>query len=792
MITDGQVKKLFKLLSRGETLADAARKTGMDEKTARKYRNHGKLPSQMKKPRTYRTREDPFADVWDEVVPFLDREPTLRAITLFRWVQEQYPGRFKEGQRRTFERRVHEWRAAHGPNQEVYFPQEHKPGDLAASDFTHMDNLGVTIGKRPFSHMLYHFVLTYSNWESVTLCYSESFESLSRGFQEAVWEAGGVPARHRSDSLTAAVNNLSNEKLFQRRYRDLMDYYGIAPERINVRKANENGDVESLHGHFKRAVEDALLLRGSRDFDSVEQYVEFIKEIQHRRNAPREKKFREEKAAMRDLPPAKLDCRRRIRGVRVSSSSTIRVLKNVYSVPSRLIGEKVEVVIDADTIDVYYGNKHIQSMPRLPGQGKHAINYRHVIDSLVRKPGAFANYRYQQDLFPSSYFRMAYDRLCEEHRDSVAVRQYLEILRMAAYESEEAVELAIQTALKTGESISAERIAKMIADSQELASPEDVSVDAPDLTEFDSLLPNHDKEVTRDEHDKDSYQSRSEEGRPTGPADDLGSSIDGSVSGTASSHVSGTLPDTGRTSDSGELDTDGVSERTGGAGMPGETREPYCETTATVAATFLQDVGTIRLEATAAADHSAIRESSGWIVSGPSGESACVRETGLGQDALSVCSWGAVDPEGAFDSVHDVQPLGAAAADRQTGLATLELPEASEPLRGADHRRPGLCATESRGDGGPVHAASRTLRAGECALDEQSSVFEMGADLQGCDDDGGRHRPAGAPQRGHRTQRSELSTRDGQACSPEGQPVRLTVLDLSPNPGSLIVAKAEI
>jgi len=335
MITDGQVKKLFKLLSSGKTLATAARMTGMDEKTARKYRNQGKLPSQMKKPRTYRTREDSFAGVWDEVVQILEREPTLRSIALFRWVQEQYPGRFEEKQRRTFERRVHAWRATNGPGQEVYFPQEHRPGDLAASDFTHMDGLGITIGRQPFPHMLYHFVLTYSNWESVTLCYSESFESLSRGFQEALWEVGGVPARHRSDSLTAAVNNLSHEKLFQRRYRDLMDYYGIAPERTNVRKANENGDVESLHGHFKRAVEDALLLRGSRDFDSVEQYMAFLKEIEHRRNAPREKKFREEKAAMRDLPPEKLDCRRYVRGVRVSSASTIRVLKNVYSVPSR-------------------------------------------------------------------------------------------------------------------------------------------------------------------------------------------------------------------------------------------------------------------------------------------------------------------------------------------------------------------------------------------------------------------------------------------------------------------------
>ena len=291
MIKDGQVRKLRRLLDGGEFLTVAAGRTGMDEKTARKYRDVEKLPSELAKPRTWRTRKDPFEEVWPEVLARLEAEPKLRAFALFGWLQEKYEGRFSDSQRRTFERRVRAWRAVRGPNREVIFPQVHAPGDLGASDFTHMDSLGITIGGQPFDHMLYHFTLTYSNWEFVSVCFSESFEAFSRGLQEALWKLGGVPRRHRSDSLSAAVNNLSGDREFHARYRDLMEYYRVDPERINVRKAHENGDVESSHGHWKSLVEQALLLRGSRDFASREEYEGFLEELMGKRNASRSPQF---------------------------------------------------------------------------------------------------------------------------------------------------------------------------------------------------------------------------------------------------------------------------------------------------------------------------------------------------------------------------------------------------------------------------------------------------------------------------------------------------------------------
>jgi hypothetical protein len=229
----------------------------MDEKTARKYRDGQGLPSESPVKRTWRTREDPFAHVWQEVQLRLEAEPRLQAFTLFAWLQDRYPGQFPDTQRRTFERRVRNWRGAYGPARSVMFPQVHHAGDLAASDFTNMNALNITIDGQPFDHLLYHFTLTYSNWESVSVCFSESFEALSRGFQEALWTLGGVPRRHRSDSLSAAVNNLSDDHEFRARYSDLMNYYQIEPQRTNARQAHENGDVESSHGHLKTVIDQA-------------------------------------------------------------------------------------------------------------------------------------------------------------------------------------------------------------------------------------------------------------------------------------------------------------------------------------------------------------------------------------------------------------------------------------------------------------------------------------------------------------------------------------------------------
>ena len=245
-------------------------KAGMDEKTARKYRECGQLPSEIKTDHTWRTRKDPFEGIWDGIKSMLTINPGLEAKTIFEDLQRRYPGRFADGQLRTLQRRIKNWRATEGPPKEIFFAQIHKPGELCQSDYTHMDKLGVTIGGVPFDHLIYHFVLTYSNWETGTVCFSESFESLSQGLQNALWELGGVPQQHRTDCLTSAVNKMSHPEEFTIRYQDLVDYYGITPCKTNPASPNENGDVEQRNYRFKKAVDQALMLRGHRDFKTRE------------------------------------------------------------------------------------------------------------------------------------------------------------------------------------------------------------------------------------------------------------------------------------------------------------------------------------------------------------------------------------------------------------------------------------------------------------------------------------------------------------------------------------------
>lgn len=319
------------------------------------------------------------------------------------------------------------------------FPQVHAAGDLASSDFTSMNDLTVTVQGRPFDHLVYHFVLTHSNWEAVTVCASESFEALADGLQNALWELGGVPRRHRSDSLSAAVNNLSAKREFRTRYRDLLGHYGIAGDRINVRQPHENGDNESAHGHLNAAVDQALLVRGSRDFTGRQEYVAFLNAVVAARNAGRGPRVADECAALRPLPPQRLDSRLRV-SCRVDSSSLIHIHRNTYSVHSRLIGQTVEASRSADRVEVWYADRLVDTLPRLVGRDRHAVNYRHVIDSLVRKPGAFAHYRYREDVFPTSRFRMAYDRLCDGPGERAGAKESLRILRHAARDGEAAVD----------------------------------------------------------------------------------------------------------------------------------------------------------------------------------------------------------------------------------------------------------------------------------------------------------------------------------------------------------------
>ena len=312
MVTDNQVRMLMKLIQTEKTYAISAAKAGMDEKTARRYRRLGKLPSEIKKERTWRTRGDPFAAVWDEIKCKLEINPGLEAKTLFEDLQRRYPGRFFDGQLRTLQRRVKTWRATEGPCKEVYFPQKHHPGNLCQSDFTHMSALGVTINGQRFDHLLYHFVLTYSNWEAGTICFSESFESLSEGLQNALWELGGVPQVHQTDRLTPAVQKTDHPEEFTRRYAGLLSHYGLEGRKSQSGKAHELGDVEQRHYRFKKAVDQALMLRGSRDFADRDEYAAFLRKLFSQLNAGRRERLLEEQKLLRPLPNCRLEACKRL------------------------------------------------------------------------------------------------------------------------------------------------------------------------------------------------------------------------------------------------------------------------------------------------------------------------------------------------------------------------------------------------------------------------------------------------------------------------------------------------
>jgi len=774
MVKDGHVKELRRLLGLGRSLAASARMTLMSEKTARKYRDDERLPSERKTARDYRTRVDPFEEVWDEVQQRLEAEPKLKAKTLFDWLQQDYVGRFSDSTRRTFERRVAKWRSLHGPGKAVFFSQIHHPGTLAASDFTVCNELRVTIAGARFDHTLYHCVLTYSNVESVSLCFSESFEALSAGIQKAFWEFGGVPQRHRSDSLAAAVRNHSSRKTLTDRYATLMQHYDCEAERTNARCANENGDVESANGHIKDRLDQALLLRGSREFSSREEYMSFVEQIISRANANRQQRFAEEQACLGRLPDERLDTDDMLHGVRVSKSSTIQVRTNTYSVPSRLIGQLVDVRVAAEQITVTHQGYVIQIMPRLVGKHQAAINYRHIIDSLVRKPGAFANYRYREEMFPTSGFRMAWDMLREKHTEKVADKMYVQILELAAHESQDAVADALRHLIAAGEAIDVERIRTLVMDATSVRPVTDVEVEPPDLSDFDSLLTTFDKESLNDAtHESTSKNVREEclenieentandavtegnrsEGRPV-------MRTDRTAPRASSAELPRPLSEFGQTSGCGESQSSGVPLGTGHAGMRIAPGGPYQTPGESLETSGGQNVGLLQIRSAATACDSTAPDTSRRLLSETPRECPAVREARLGEESCLVCIGGTIDSAGTQHVVHNLQPVGTATADRQTRSATAENDQAAVELRGSDHRRSGLRSAESRGDGSPVHAAGGALRTRQRPADEQSCLQQMGPNLQGRDDHSGRHRSPSPPQRDHRAERNQLPSRN--------------------------------
>jgi len=303
MVTDQQVRRLFAMQNKYEHQYQAADAAGISSKTAHKYLKNGKLPSQCKVEHTWATRQDPFADDRAFVEQILkDTQSTLEAKTIFEYLQQAYPGKYHDGQIRTLQRRIKQWKALYGPSKEIFFSQHYYPGQWACSDFTSMNKLNITIARQPFEHIFYHFVLCYSNWQAGRICYSESFESLTLGIQDALWKLGGVPFYHRTDNLTSAVHKVGHPDIFTDKYRGLCSHYGFESSKTNPASPHENGDVEKSNDLFKNAVDQSLIILGSRDFDSIEEYAKFLQKIIDRMNQNCHKRFAEELEVLKELP----------------------------------------------------------------------------------------------------------------------------------------------------------------------------------------------------------------------------------------------------------------------------------------------------------------------------------------------------------------------------------------------------------------------------------------------------------------------------------------------------------
>ena len=464
----------------------AALRAGMDRKTARRYLALGKLPAELVQPRTWRTRVDPFDEDWAYVAELLGDIPDLEAVALFDHLTERSPGRYDPGQVRTLQRRLKRWRAEEGPPKDLFFPQAHRPGEAMQTDFTWAREFGVTISAEPFEHMLCHPVLPYSNWEWVTVCRSESLAAIRRGVQGAIFEVKGVPEFHQTDNSTAATHDLQTGKRgFNREYLELVEHFGMKPRTTGIGEKEQNGDVEAIHGAFKRRVIQKLKLRRSADFETVGAYEAWLQDLARSVNRTREKRLAEELDVMRPLLVGRLPEFSEL-DVRVTQGATIRVKGNVYSVPSRLKGETVRVRVYEERLEVHYAQKHELTTERLVGSGGHRVHYRHVIASLVRKPGAFARYRYREDLFPTLTFRMAYDALAAKLPERRSDLEYLRILKLAAETMECEVEDALSSLLERKKLPTLEAT-KAIVRPEPPAIPE-ISPSPVDLGVYDALL----------------------------------------------------------------------------------------------------------------------------------------------------------------------------------------------------------------------------------------------------------------------------------------------------------------
>ncbi len=421
----------------------AAAKAGISRRTAHRI-DHGQHRPQRGRPHDWKTRKDPLDGLWEqELLPMLEREPRIEATTLFETLQERYPKQYDD-KLRTVQRRTSQWKAAHGKPKEVMFKIEHPPGEMGLSDFTHLKGVTITVAGQPFHHLLYHYRLAFSGWQYVQVIQGgESFIGLSQGLQNALFSSGGAPKTHRTDSLSAAYRNTGGRNpQLTKMYATVCDHYRMQPTRNNKGGCHENGAIEGPHGYFKRRLCQALYRRGSFDFESVAQYQAFIEQVIAKLNAKCQKKFEIEQPYLQSLPRYRTPDYE-VRSAKVSVNSTIEVRCVIYTVPSRLIGQRLTLHLYHDRLIGFLGTVEVVNLERIHIHGSakirraRSINYRHVAESLRTKPGAFLRCTWQADLLPNDQWRALWEELKAQVDCDQAARLMTEALYIAATHDKE-------------------------------------------------------------------------------------------------------------------------------------------------------------------------------------------------------------------------------------------------------------------------------------------------------------------------------------------------------------------
>ena len=453
-VTAQQVELFMKARREGQTQQTASALAGLSERTGRRIEKGEAGCGPCK--RHWRTRPDPLEAVWEtELLPLLNASPSLGAITLLEELQRRHPGEYPDSVLRTLQRRVKRWRALEGPEQEVMFRQSYPPGHQAISDFTTLKRVTVTLGGEPLTHLLYHFRMVFSGFCYVMVVLGgESFTALAKGLQEALWRLGGNPREHRTDSLSAAFKNLTRDERedMTARYQALCAHYGMKASRNNRGKSHENGAIESPHGHLKRRIEQALLLRGDNDFADLAAYQRFLNEVVSQINRRQRQAIAEERGSLKALPQHRSVDYSETMAV-VTSSATIEVKRALYTVPSRLQGERLRIHLYDDRLIGYLGSEPVVDLERVYTRGNQRarrVDYRHLIGSLKKKPQAFRYSQLRDDLLPNDAWRRLW-RLVDEHlAPKVACRWIVGALALAAEQDCEA-ELAEYALLNAGD-----------------------------------------------------------------------------------------------------------------------------------------------------------------------------------------------------------------------------------------------------------------------------------------------------------------------------------------------------